>query len=471
MAFLAVALLAAGGAVPSPAAAAGPAGPDRAIAQNPASPPARPAPPGGAPPTAATGSELARITAAAEAGNEVAQYTLGMRLWLGDGMSRDVNKAVIWLSRSAGADYVFADTALGMIYDDGDGVAQDYAQAAFHYRRAAEKKEPLAAYRLGLLYTHGRGVPQDYAEAARWYKAAAEQGWADAQNNLGYFYEFGAGVPEDLHAALAWYEKAAAGGNEEAKENLAHLKAKLAAANPAAGGPPPSSPGAAGAESAGAATTPGAAGQGGAGGPQLSAPRPSLQAGTPAVAAGAGKQAAGAGGGILAALTAHPVGDADLPRGFGAARVEKASLGANPGALVGEVRVNLVHAAGPHWYGYRVYAGNAEAQSAYTNAATDALLAAPAGFTVRTFTIRRFEIARLLTFQCLHGHDASRAPETHEVTCMYLEPDAPLIVVAGTAARYPDADHPPEEAWQRLSDLLAYARGHWQQVRRSMPGQ
>lgn len=444
----------AGAAVPSAAVAGGPASPDRAIAQNAAPAPAQPAPSGGAPPTAGAGSELARITAAAEAGNEVAQYTLGMRFWLGDGVSRDVNKAMIWLSRSAAADYFYADTALGMIYDDGDGVAQDYGQAAYHYRRAAEKKEPLAEYRLGLLYTHGRGVPQDYAEAARWYKAAAEQGWADAQNNLGYFYEFGAGVPQDPQAALAWYEKAAAGGNEEAKENLAHLKARLATANPAA-----------------AAPTPSAAGTTGAGGPQLSTPKPQPQAGAAVAAAGAGNEAAGAGNAIVAALTAHPFGDGDLPQGFGAPRAEKVALGANAGPLLGEVHVDLAHAAGPHWFGYRVYAANAEAQSAYNNAATDALLAAPAGFAVRTFTIRRFEISRLLTFQCLHGHDPNRAPDIHEVTCMYLEPDAPLIVVAGAAARYQDAGHPPEEVWQRLSDLLTYARGHWQRVRKGALGQ
>jgi TPR repeat protein len=463
----------AGAAVPSAAVAGGPASPDRAVAQNAAPAPGRPAPSGGAPPTAATGSELARITAAAEAGNEVAQYTLGMRFWLGDGVSRDVNKALIWLSRSAAADYAYADTALGMIYDDGDGVTQDFGQAAYHYRRAAEKKEPLAEYRLGLLYTHGRGVQQDYAEAARWYKAAAEQGWADAQNNLGYFYEFGAGVLKDPQAALAWYEKAAAGGNEEAKENLAHLKARLATANPAAAAPTPSAPGTTGAEAAGGGAASGAAGQSaaGLGGPQLSTPKPQPLAPAVAAAAGAGKEAAGAGNAIMTALTAHAVDDGDLPQGFGAPRAEKVPLGANAGPLLGEVRVELAHAAGPHWYGYRVYAANAEAKSAYNNAATDALLAAPAGFAVRTFTIRRFEVARLLTFQCLHGHDPNRAPESHEVTCMFLEPDAPLIVVAGAAARYQDAGHPPEEVWQRLSDLLAYARGHWQRVRKGVLGQ
>lgn len=438
-----------------------------------------PAAPGGAPAAAAAGSELDRIRAAAEAGNEAAQYTLGMRLWLGDGVGRDVNKAIIWLSRAAGQDYAFADSALGMIYDDGDGVPQDYARAAYHYHRAAEKGEPLAQYRLGILYTHGRGVPQDYAEAARWYKAAAAQGWADAQNNLGYFYEFGAGVPKDLQAALAWYEKAASGGNEEAKENLAHLKAQLAAANPASPAATATPPGRAGAAVEAARPSFGAAAQGGATAPQLSAPKPPAQPGTTA-AAGAGEGAAAAPKDVatapkdvaatakemIAALTSHPVGSGDLPPGFSATRAESVPLGVDANRPAGEVRVDLTHAAGPHWYGYRVYATGDEAQSAYNNYATDALLAAPAGFAVRSFTVRRFEMARLRTYQCLHGHDPRRAPEDHEVTCAYLAPDAPIIVLAGAAARYPDADHPPEAVWQRLSDLLAYAFGHWQQVRK-----
>ncbi|MFI4986568.1 MAG: tetratricopeptide repeat protein, partial [Alphaproteobacteria bacterium] len=177
-------------------------------------------------------SDVEALTTAAKAGDAAAQYALGMKLWLGKDIAKDVNAAIVWLSRSAAQQYPLADTALGLMYDDGDGVHEDAGKAAFFFTRSATAGEALAQSRLALLYMHGRGVAQDMTNAAHWFRAAADQGLPDAQNNLGYLYAQGLGVAKDARLAAAWYEKAALGGNEAAKENLANLKAQPARQQP-----------------------------------------------------------------------------------------------------------------------------------------------------------------------------------------------------------------------------------------------
>ena len=117
-----------------------------------------------------------------------------------------------------------AEFELGVLYDNGQGVPQDYAQAASWYRKAADQGNAGAQYSLGLLYDDGRGVPQDYAQAASWYRKAADQGDAGAQYNLGVDYAHGQGVPQDYATAEYFFEKAAAQGHQGAARNLRILR-------------------------------------------------------------------------------------------------------------------------------------------------------------------------------------------------------------------------------------------------------
>lgn len=108
---------------------------------------------------------------------------------------------------------------LGVMYDNGEGVPEDDAEAARWFRVVAEQGYAAAQYNLGMMYRKGEGVPEDDTEAVRWYRLAAEQGHAGAQNNLGIMYDYGEGVPEDDLQAYAWYSIAAAQDNELAKRN------------------------------------------------------------------------------------------------------------------------------------------------------------------------------------------------------------------------------------------------------------
>ena len=84
---------------------------------------------------------------------------------------------------------------LGMLYAEGRGVPQDETEAVRWLRLAADQGLARAQSNLGVMYQNGRGVPQDETEAVRWFRLAADQGYALAQYNLGYIYQNGVGVP------------------------------------------------------------------------------------------------------------------------------------------------------------------------------------------------------------------------------------------------------------------------------------
>ena len=157
---------------------------------------------------------------AAEQGYAPAQNNLGDCYFFGFGVDEDEAKAAEWHRKAAEQGYAPAQYDLGNCYDDGLGVDEDEVKAAEWYRRAAEQGYAYAQDRLGDCYYNGEGVAQDYAKAVEWYRKAAEQGNAKAQNNLGDMYYDGKGVAQDYAKAVEWYRKAAAQGNVYAREVL-----------------------------------------------------------------------------------------------------------------------------------------------------------------------------------------------------------------------------------------------------------
>jgi len=109
---------------------------------------------------------------------------------------------------------------LGVMYEGGRGISQDYKEAMKWYRKAANQGFALAQYNLGDMYVHGHGTSQDYKEAMKWYRKAANQGLAQAQYNLGVMYARGQGVIQDYNEAKKWYRKAANQGHVQAQKNL-----------------------------------------------------------------------------------------------------------------------------------------------------------------------------------------------------------------------------------------------------------
>jgi len=164
--------------------------------------------------------DLSPVLEAAQKGDVVAQYNLGVSYERGQGVAQDYVQAVYWYRKAAEQGYANAEYNLGGMYRNGQGVPKDDAQAADWWRRAAEQGLANAQDGLGSLYFLGQGVMQDYAQAAVWYRKAAEQGYAKAEYNLGVSYYFGQGVTQDYVQAVYWYRKAAEQGYANAEYNL-----------------------------------------------------------------------------------------------------------------------------------------------------------------------------------------------------------------------------------------------------------
>ncbi|MBI2253824.1 MAG: sel1 repeat family protein [Proteobacteria bacterium] len=80
-----------------------------------------------------------------------------------------------WLPLAEAGDAV-AQNSLGALYDHGLGVPEDNAEAARWYEMAAQQGMPLAMRNLGNQYATGHGVPYDINLAQQWYEKAAALG-------------------------------------------------------------------------------------------------------------------------------------------------------------------------------------------------------------------------------------------------------------------------------------------------------
>ena len=105
---------------------------------------------------------------------------------------------------------------LGVAYALGDGTTKNREKAAKWYRKAAERNDAIAQVLLGDCYYLGEGVTEDKEAALRWYRKAADNG-----NRLaGYKLEL-TELPEDIRKAgirlLRWYTYIVVLGIEKAR--------------------------------------------------------------------------------------------------------------------------------------------------------------------------------------------------------------------------------------------------------------
>jgi TPR repeat protein len=163
------------------------------------------------------------IRVRAESGDADAQFSLGNRYRMGEGVPRDYAESVRWLRKASYQGDAKAENSLGFMSYYGQGVPQNYPEAVRWYRKAADQNYERGQFNLALMYYEGKGVPRDYAEAARWFRKAAEQGYSMAQSALGFNYTQGHGVPQDYAEAFRWYRKAAEQGDADAQYTVGFM--------------------------------------------------------------------------------------------------------------------------------------------------------------------------------------------------------------------------------------------------------
>ena len=146
------------------------------------------------------------VRAQAEAGDPVAQFSLGSYLYYGSPRTAEGNE---WIRKAALQRLAPAQYHLGQIHEFGFGVSQDDRLALEWYRKAAAAGSAPAERALGEFHLKGRGVAVDAAAAARWFRRAAGRDDLRAQYQLGQMYFDGTGVPRDYQSAYVWFALAA----------------------------------------------------------------------------------------------------------------------------------------------------------------------------------------------------------------------------------------------------------------------
>jgi serine/threonine-protein kinase len=158
---------------------------------------------------------VAICTKEAEAGNAVAERTLGLMYDKGNGVAESPADAVTWYRRAISND-AEAQFLLSHMLEIGRGVPRNDAESLVLLREAASggvlRAQQTLAYRL----ENGAGIKKDETEAALWYRRAAEHGDMTSQQKLADFLAKGRGTNKNEAEALDWYRKAGDQGSGEA---------------------------------------------------------------------------------------------------------------------------------------------------------------------------------------------------------------------------------------------------------------
>lgn len=129
----------------------------------------------------------------AEAGYDFSQYALGRLLET----QKRMEEAVTWYEKAAAQGNPAAAYRLGKLYLQGELVSKDVPKALEYLTAYAKEGSPFAQYTLGKLYLMGKDVEQDREEAYRWFEMAAEQG-----NPYARFFLEHAGESQSPHLLL-----------------------------------------------------------------------------------------------------------------------------------------------------------------------------------------------------------------------------------------------------------------------------
>ncbi|MEA1787275.1 serine/threonine-protein kinase [Arenibacter sp. GZD96] len=149
---------------------------------------------------------LELYTIAAENGDLLSQFNLGIFYKNGVLAKPDRIKTVQWLTKAAEKGHFGAQNELGTLYF----TDKNYSEAKKWFQKAAEKGNTFGMHNMGLLHYKGWGVPKDLKLAKNWYRQAADKGYANSQYMMGKILEFGEdeGTP-NLPEAIRYYELAA----------------------------------------------------------------------------------------------------------------------------------------------------------------------------------------------------------------------------------------------------------------------
>ena len=103
---------------------------------------------------------------------------------MGQGVEKNAEEAVRWLSAAAKGGDINGLFNLAVLYSKGEGVEQSEEKAAELYTEAAKLGHYPSQSRLGYMYSQGQGVSKDRVQAYLWLTLAAQHGIGTALNEL-----------------------------------------------------------------------------------------------------------------------------------------------------------------------------------------------------------------------------------------------------------------------------------------------
>lgn len=134
---------------------------------------------------------------------------LGSMFLLGEGVRKDIDKALEYFQRSAELGNDTAMLNLGLLYFNGELVDRNYQVAFEYFNNAATKFNGKSLNMLGYYYEEGLLGNQDISKAIECYKKSYENGFVKAAYNCARFFENGIGVPTNYEEAFKLYKIAA----------------------------------------------------------------------------------------------------------------------------------------------------------------------------------------------------------------------------------------------------------------------
>ncbi len=164
--------------------------------------------------------------AAAESDDDDALLNLGVMYYLGDGIDRDVPRAIGYLERVNIVNKPIVGRYLGDIYQYQD-TPDSRAKSRKSYLQSAAAGDIGSFHALAFMEQTGRDDDKNLDIAVKYYTYAASRGYAPSQYVLGAMYANGEGLPRNIITAYAWMTLSANQGLDVAIEGQKQLAKDL----------------------------------------------------------------------------------------------------------------------------------------------------------------------------------------------------------------------------------------------------
>lgn len=128
--------------------------------------------------------EITPLQEAADKGDAQSQLRLAERYMTGNGVVKDLDKAIEYYKKAADQNNITAEYALACYYNE----KRNFLIASKYYKKAADKGDAKSQYMLGTYYEYGLALPQNDDKALEYYKKAANQGDISAMFAAGDMY-------------------------------------------------------------------------------------------------------------------------------------------------------------------------------------------------------------------------------------------------------------------------------------------